>query len=197
MNPFPVSPLQYPFNQYVIKFLSTKTVTNKPPMAYKRLIVIFFFGFLHVAFSQPNCVIQTRYMNDGLTVKYIPAVTIDSSATETCGLGIEMANASNYVTLSFSSNGSPKQIKGDLILMFTDKSELRIPHALVNLSRVRGKQVTLYTYYILEKFINQLITKPIETVSYELVTGEIKTIPIKSDNSLLLKSGLMCLNPLL
>lgn len=189
--------LQYPFNQNVIKSLLTKTGPNTPLMAYKRFIVIFFIGFLHVAFSQPNCVIQTRYLNDGLSVRFIPPITIDSSATETCGLGIEMASASNYVTLSFASSDGPKQIKGDLILMFTDKSELRLPHALVNLTRVRGKQVTLYTYYILEKFINQLITKPMESVTYELVSGEFKTIPVKADNSLLLKDGLLCLNPLL
>jgi hypothetical protein len=36
-----------------------------------------------------------------------------------------------------------------------------------------------------------------ESVTYELVSGEFKTIPVKADNSLLLKDGLLCLNPLL
>lgn len=166
-------------------------------MAYKRLITIFFVGFLHVAFGQPNCIIKTRYLNDGLSVKFVPPITIDSTSEETCGLGIEMASVSNYITLHFTSSSAPKKLQGDLIIIFTDKSDMRLPQALINLSRVNGKQVTLYTYYILDKFTKQLINKPIESVTYQLQSGEQKTIPVKSDLSYLLKNGLLCLNPLL
>jgi len=166
-------------------------------MAYKRLITIFFVGFLHIAFGQPNCIIKTRYLNDGLSVKYVPPVTIDSSVNETCGLGIESANVSNYITLHFTSSSAPKQLQGDLVLLFSDKSEIRLPQALVNLSRVNGKQVTLYTYYILDKFNNHLINKSLESITYQVLGGDTKTVAVRSDKSFLLKDGLMCLNPLL
>lgn len=166
-------------------------------MAYKRLITIFFVGFLHVAFGQPNCIIKTRYLNDGFSVKYVPPVTIDSSGDETCGLGIESANVSNYITLHFTSSSAPKTLQGDLVLLFADKSEIRLPQALVNLSRMNGKQVTLYTYYILDKFNNHLINKSLESVTYQVLGGDKKTLAIRSDKSFLLKDGLMCLNPLL
>jgi hypothetical protein len=192
-----VNPLQYTQPSRVIRFRHNKTESNPPPMAYKRLITIFFVGFLHVAFGQPNCIIKTRYLNDGLTVKYIQPVTIDSNSEETCGMGIEMASVSNYITLQFTSSVAPKQLQGDLIIIFSDKSEMRLPQALINLSRVNGKQVTLYTFYILDKFTNQIISKPVETITYQLLSGEQKSVSIKSDFSFLLKNGLLCLNPLL
>ena len=166
-------------------------------MASKRLITIFFIGILQVAFSQPSCVIQTRYFSDGLSIKYLAPYTIESSGGETCGLGVEMANASFYVTLAFTSNGAPKQLEGDLVLNFTDKNSLRFPQALVILNRVKGQQVTQYTYYILEKFMNQVLKSKIESVSYTVKGGEIKTIPLKPEMADIVKSGLLCLNPLL
>ena len=195
--PILVKQLQYTQLSGVIRFRCLKTDANPPTMAYKRLITIFFVGFLHVAFGQPNCIIKTRYLNDGLTVKYIQPVTIDSTSEETCGMGIEMASVSNYITLQFTSSVAPKQLQGDLIIFFTDKSEMRLPQALINLSRVNGKQITLYTFYILDKFTNQIITKPVESISYQLLSGEQKTVSLRSDFSFMLKNGLLCLNPLL
>lgn len=191
------NPLQYRFAKSVIRYFSLQKVFNIPPMASKRLITIFFIGILQVAFSQPSCVIQTRYFSDGLSIKYLAPYTIESSGGETCGLGVEMANASNYVTLSFTSNGAPKQLEGDLVLNFTDKNSLRFPQALVILNRVKGQQVTQYTYYILEKFMNQVLKSKIESVSYTVKGGEIKTIPLKPEMADIVKSGLLCLNPLL
>lgn len=189
--------LQYRLAKSVIRFFCSRKVFNIPPMASKRLITIFFIGILQVAFSQPSCVIQTRYFSDGLSIKYLAPYTIESSGGETCGLGVEMANASNYVTLSFTSNGAPKQLEGDLVLNFTDKNSLRFPQALVILNRVKGQQVTQYTYYILEKFMNQVLKSKIESVSYTVKGGEIKTIPLKPEMADIVKSGLLCLNPLL
>ena len=63
--------LQYRFAKSVIIYFCASKVFNIPPMASKRLITIFFIGILQVAFSQPSCVIQTRYFSDGLTVKYL------------------------------------------------------------------------------------------------------------------------------
>lgn len=166
-------------------------------MASKRLITILFIGILQVAFSQPSCVIQTRYFSDGLSVKYLAPYTIDSSAVETCGLGVEMANVSNYVSLAFTSNAAPKQLEGDLVLNFADNSSLRLPQALVLLNRVKGQQVTQYTYYILEKFMAQILNSKLASVTYTLKGGEAKTIPVKPELADIIKSGLFCLNPLL
>jgi hypothetical protein len=189
--------LQYRFAKSVIIYFRASKVFNIPPMASKRLITIFFIGILQVAFSQPSCVIQTRYFSDGLTVKYLAPSTIETSGGETCGLGVEMASASNYVTLVFTSNGAPKQLEGDLILNFTNKNSLQLPQALVMLNRVKGQQVTQYTYYILEKFMNQILNSKIESVSYTVKGGEIKNIPLKPEMADIIKSGLYCLNPLL
>ena len=189
--------LQYRFAKSVIRYFCLRKVFNLPPMASKRLITIFFIGILQVAFAQPSCVIQTRYFSDGLSIKYLAPYTIESSGGETCGLGVEMASASNYVTLAFTSNGAPKQLEGDLVLNFTDKNSLRLPQALVMLNRVKGQQVTQYAYYILEKFMNQILNSKIESVSYTVKGGEIKTIPLKPEMADIVKSGLLCLNPLL
>ena len=166
-------------------------------MASKRLLTLFFIGILQVAFSQPSCDIQTRYLSDGLTVKYLVPSTIESAGGETCGLGVEMSTVSNYVTLAFSSNGAPKQLEGDLVLNITDKNSLRLPQALVLLNRVKGQQITQFTYYILEKFMNQILTSKIESVSYTIKGGEVKTIPLKPEMADIVKTGLLCLNPLL
>jgi hypothetical protein len=189
--------LQYRFAKSVIKYFCLQKVFKLPPMASKRLITILFMGILQVAFSQPACVIQTRYFSDGLSVKYLAPYTIETNGGETCGLGVEMASASNYVTLAFTSNGAPKQLEGDLVLNFTDKNSLRLPQALVMLNRVKGQQVTQYTYYILEKFMNQVLNSKIESLSYTVKGGEIKTIPLKPELADIVKSGLLCLNPLL
>jgi len=189
--------LQYRFAKSVIRYFCAHKVFNLPPMAYKRLITIFFIGILQVAFSQPSCEIQTRYFSDGLSVKYLAPYAIESSGGEICGLGVEVASASNYVTLAFTSNGAPKQLEGDLVLNFTDKNSLRLPQALVMLNRVKGQQVTQYTYYILEKFTNQILNSKIESVTYTIKGGEIKNILLKPELADIIKSGLLCLNPLL
>jgi len=189
--------LQYRFAKNVIRYFCLQKVFNIPPMASKRLITILFMGILQVAFSQPSCVIQTRYFSDGLSVKYLAPYTIETNGGEACGLGVEMASVSNYVTLAFTSNGAPKQLEGDLLLNFTDKNTLRLPQALVMLNRVKGQQVTQYTYYILEKFMNQVLNSKIESVSYTVKGGEIKTISLKPELADIVKSGLLCLNPLL
>ena len=189
--------LQYRFAKSVIIYFCVRKVFNTTPMASKRLITILFIGILQVAFSQPSCVIQTRYFNDGLSVKYLAPYTIESSAVETCGLGVEMANVSNYVSLAFTSNSAPKQLEGDLLLNFSDKSSLRLPQALVMLNRVKGQQVTQYTYYILEKFVTQILSSKLESVTYTVKGGESKTIPLKPELADIIKSGLLCLNPLL
>jgi len=189
--------LQYRFAKRVIRYFCLHKVFNIPPMASKRLFTILFTGILQVAFSQPSCVIQTRYFNDGLSVKYLAPFTIETNGGETCGLGVEMASVSNYISLAFTSNGAPKQLEGDLVLNFADKKSLQLPQALVLLNRVKGQQVTQYTYYILEKFMNQILNSKIESVSYTLKGGEIKTIPLKPELGDIVKSGLLCLNPLL
>ena len=65
------------------------------------------------------------------------------------------------------------------------------------LNRVKGQQVTQYAYYILEKFMIQVLNSKIESVSYTVKGGEIKTIPLKPEMADIVKSGLLCLNPLL
>lgn len=190
-------PLQYRFVKGVIRYFCMSSVFNIPPMYSKRLITVFFIFILQMAFSQPNCVIQTRYFSDGLSVQYLTPTPIETTPEETCGLGVEMANTSFYISLSFTSNGAPKQLAGDLVFRFENKSTLNLPQAQVLLSRVKGQQVTQYTYYILEKFINQLLKNKIEAVTFTLQSGESKTIPIKPESGEIIKSGMLCLNPLL
>jgi hypothetical protein len=65
------------------------------------------------------------------------------------------------------------------------------------LNRVKGQQVTQYTYYILEKFMTQIMNSKLESVTYTVKGGESKTITLKSELADIIKSGLLCLNPLL
>lgn len=190
-------PLQYHFVKGVINFLCACRKINIPPMYSKRLITVFFIFILQMAFSQPSCVIQTRYFSDGLSIQYLVPIPIETTPEETCGLGVEMASTSFYISLSFTSNGAPKQLEGDLVFRFENKSTLNLPQAQVLLSRVKGQQVTQYTYYILEKFINQLLKNKIEAVTYTLKGGETKTIALKPESGDVIKTGMLCLNPLL
>ena len=191
------SQLQYRYLKGVINFFCVDRKINVPPMYLKRIITVLFIFILQMAFSQPSCVIQTRYFSDGLSIQYIAPIPIETTAEENCGLGVEMANTSFYISLAFTSNGAPKQLEGDLVFRFENKSTLNLPPAQILLSRVKGQQVTQYTYYILEKFINQLLKNKIEAVTFTIKGGETKTIPIKPESGDVIKSGMLCLNPLL
>lgn len=163
-----------------------------------KLALTFVFIFIiQIAFSQSTCVVQTRYYSNGLTVQSAATTPIESSADETCSLGVEMASASFYVSLTFSSNGAPKQLEGDLIFRFENKSVLQLPQALSAMNRVKNQQVAQYSYYIFEKFVNQILREKLESITYTLKGGEAKTIVINPSSRDLVKSGLICLNPLL
>ena len=189
--------VQYKNNFDVLfQFRHFKRCISNHSLIKMLLVILFVFG-IEIAFSQPTCVVQTRYNSNGLTILYAATTPIETSADETCSLGVEMASASFYVSLSFTSNGIPKQLEGDLLFRFENKATLQLPQTLSATNRVKNQQVSQYTYYIFEKFVNLFLKEKLESITYTLKGGEAKTIVINPSSRDLIKSGLICLNPLL
>jgi hypothetical protein len=180
------------------RFLRLIGDSNFPSMAPKIIFTLLFVFLLQPSKGQTDCSIKSRFSVDGALIRYIEQINIDNSSEETCSLGIETTKVSNYyVTLYFTSSTEPKLLEGDLNIVFSDKSEMLLPQDFVNHSRVNGKQVSQYNFFLLYKFTDLLIHKPIESISYRIKGGQQKSIAIRSDLSFWLKDGLLCLNPLL
>lgn len=196
--PIPVKPFLTPKCSNAIFFPVLYRETISSFMVPKIFFTVLFVFLFQETFGQTDCSIKTRFSIDGALIKYIEQVTIDNSSEEICSLGIETTKVSNYyVKLYFSSAAGPKLLEGDLNIVFSDKSEMHLPQDFVNHSRSNGKQVSQYNFFLLYKFTDLLINKPIESISYRIKGGQQKSIAIRSDLSFWLKDGLLCLNPLL
>lgn len=138
-------------------------------------IFLLFAMMCFTMFAEGQCNCQSIKRDDGTNIIQCDAVQILSDQTMQIGINVSSNEEQYFVSLIIRFKANSKDFKGDLSILLTDKTLLRLPYVNSSRNRMGESNVSIGIFEISSANQEKLLNTSISTINFQFSDGVMQT----------------------